>query len=122
MENNQEESYGVVKSHWRNWVSTGDFLQLLVIVVLIVASYIKQGAATEENRVMLTGQATLIAQLHEAVDQLRSQRNMTPEAAQRVGILESRVTTLEREVADSSAWRLRIEDKIDDIRKELSRK
>jgi len=92
----------------RNWLLTGEALQLAAILAAIVISYTKSQAAIEENRAAIQQQATLIVQLHESLDQLRMSRAATPEAASRIGVLEVRLNETETRL-------LRIEEKIDHL-------
>ena len=107
------------KARWTNWVSASDVIQLAVMLVVVTASYVRLSASIAETRTQIIAQAAVITNLHESVDQLRMNRNMTPEAAQKFTALEARVDfneTTVREVRMELNKRLeRIEDKLDDL-------
>ena len=105
------------KAHWLvSWISVGDIIQILVLLAIVAMAYAKLSAAQDETRAMVIGQSTLLTQLHESVDQLRTARSMTPEAAQRIAVIETRVGNLESERVDTNVRLMRIEEKIDQLR------
>ena len=105
------------KPHWLvSWISVGDIIQIAVLLAIVAASYSRLSAAQDETRLLVNGQSTLLTQLHESVDQLRTARSMTPEAAQRIAVIETRVGNLESERVDTNVRLMRIEEKIDKLR------
>lgn len=108
----EEVIEGRENNHWRNWISTGDLISLLVMAIALVASYTKLSLMVADIAMKQEALNAVTVQLHEALDQLRMSRSMTPEAAQRISVLEARVQANEMSV---SSRLTRIEDKVDEL-------
>jgi septal ring factor EnvC (AmiA/AmiB activator) len=106
---------------WHDWIDTGEIIQLCVMLFFVGVTYARMSAKQEQTDQKVDLQSDLIGQMHESLDQLRSQRSMTPEAAQRIAVIETRMTEVETRTANTDNRLQRIEDKIDDLRKELRR-
>lgn len=110
---------GLDSNHWRNWISTGDVIQLLVMIVIVSVSYAKQSANVAAVEKKTEEQSLYLQQMHEALDQFRTQRTMTPEAAQRIAVLETRIAELDERNSTVDMRLQRIEDKLDSLRNYL---
>ena len=104
---------------WHDWIDTGEIIQLCVMLFFVGVTYQRLSGAQEETNNKVDAQSATITQMHESLDQLRTQRAMTPEAAQRIAVIETRMTDMEARTATTDGRLQRIEDKIDDLRKEL---
>jgi septal ring factor EnvC (AmiA/AmiB activator) len=104
---------------WHDWIDTGEIIQLCVMLFFVGVTYQRMSSKQEETDKKVDAQSVIITQMHESLDQLRTQRSMTPEAAQRIAVIETRMTDMEARTSNTDGRLQRIEDKIDDMRKEL---